>query len=310
MLAPLLPQGLGGTKIRKKTVYAYAFNIDTYAPTFSEAPFSLDPSWVDQTAPFLADLLQAPNYNGWVYGGVTMGQPGLLAAGGGSFLFDGSSGYVEILGGFPSVISGDNPVSVAVLFKTNSTSQQQFFDAGNSGSNYEAFQIGLTQNGGVGGGPPTNTPGVYFVNWANDIYIPGLNLGDGKNHLLILTLSGKTVNVYIDNTQPQGYIGTGSWSGLTSQPFTLPNTPNILAKPPLIGKARSAIWSTGSAFWNGNLAEPAIFNFALSSSQASAIFSAISSTNASTYPDTILGDSPTGYWRFNEKGGLIAANSA
>jgi hypothetical protein len=49
----------------------------------------------------------------------------------------------------------------------------------------------------------------------------------------------------------------------------------------------------------GSMDEPAIYNYALSASQVAAHYAA-ATTNGPGYATQILGDSPAGYWRFNE----------
>lgn len=205
-------------------------------------------------------------YDGTYNGSVSLSQTGLIpsdpdpAAG-----FDGGSAYVAA----PTIpaLQGDNTRSVEIWFSTTSTNGQVFFDSGTTGITGQLFEIGLTSQGGVGNSPPTNTPGLYVAFGNSDAYLPGLNLGDGRTHHIVVTLSGTTLKVYVDGQTPQGYLYSGTWNTtLFSQPFTLPVTPATPSNPVWIGHGRQNLWS-GSSYLSGRIDEVAIYPTVLTLTQ-------------------------------------------
>ena len=190
----------------------------------------------------------------------------------GALSFNGSSDYVyaKTLTG----LQGDNSRTVSMWIKTSTIIQQAFFDSGNYPSYLDqALALALTQQNGVRMSPdpntipPANTPGVYLTFYFADVYIPGQTLTDNNWHHIAFTLSGTSVYIYIDGATPPGYIWNGAppSSYLTSQPFTLPSTPNTSGLPIWIGHARQTFWVTGSAYFNGSIDEVQISNIDRSS---------------------------------------------
>jgi RHS repeat-associated protein len=202
-------------------------------------------------------------------GNVTLGGAGVvLGDSDHAVALDGGSAYISA----PTnqALQGDNTRTVELWFKTTSTNQQPLFDSGTAGAG-TGFVIALTQQDGVGFGPPQNTPGIYVAFGSADIYLPGLSLTDGNPHYLAVTLSGTTVYVYVDGQRVQGTVLSGStWSAMSGQPFTLPATPNTAANPIWIGRTRNAVWGNGSTFFNGTIDEAAVYQLALSGAQVSA----------------------------------------
>ena len=195
--------------------------------------------------------------------GVVLGDPDHAV------VLDGGSAYISA----PTnqALQGDNTRTVELWFKTTSASQQMLFDSGNTGANGQAFEIALTQQNGVGNGPPQNTPGVYLGFWNTDVYLPGLSLSDGAAHYIAVTLSGSTLFVYVDGQLAQGTVFNGStWTALSGQPFTLGSVPNTAGNPIWIGHGRQSIWGNGSSFFSGTIDEAAIYPFALSAAQVNA----------------------------------------
>lgn len=287
MLLPLLPQGLGGTKIRKKTVYAYAFNIDTYAPTYSEVPFTIPPSVVDAVGVGMTDLLQAPNYNGWVYGGVTQGQLGPLAAGGGSFLFDGSSGYVAIpQAGSPSITGTWTLETWVNVYDTNT--RGMFGSRGPSDYSFDMLlESGNTVHADFGNGS----------NWIDLTASASYNYAINTWYYIGIVFTPSEYSIWVNASE----VGSGTYSGT---PLLTDN--NHMLTIASVGLNAGA----GYEFFYGRMAETALYTYGLSGTQFSSHFSAASSTNASTYPNTILGDTPDGYWRMNDSQTLLVKNYA
>lgn len=206
------------------------------------------------------------NGNDGIYNGtITPSQTGLIPSDPDSAVgFDGSSAYVSALT-IPA-LQGDDTRSVEIWFSTTSTTGQMIFDSGNTGATGQAFEIGLTSQGGVFTNPPVSTPGLYVAFGSDDVYIPGLNLGDGRTHHVVVTLSGATLKVYVDGQTPQAYVYGGTWGSLTSQPFTLPTTPNTASNQVWFGHARGAL-SAGSYYVNGTLDEVAVYPSVLTATQ-------------------------------------------
>ncbi len=207
--------------------------------------------------------------SGTYTGSVTLGGAGLISGDLDSAVsLDGATAYVSA----PTnqALQGDNTRTVEIWFKTTTTTQQPLFDSGNTSSG-QSFVFALTQQNGVGNGPPQNTPGVYLAFGSADVYLPGLSLTDGNGHSIVVTLSGTTVFVYVDGLAVQGTVFNGSsWTALSGQPFTLPTTPNTVANPIWIGRSRAALWGNGSTFFHGTIDEVAVYPLALSSAQVSA----------------------------------------
>jgi RHS repeat-associated protein len=203
-------------------------------------------------------------------GGITQGSAGLVASDSdGAATLDGSS--ASVVGPALASLAGGSARSVEVWFKTTSTTQMPLFDAGNSGSAYQAFAGYLTQSGGQGGGPPINTAGLAVAFGSDDVYIPSLNLADGSPHQVIATLSGRILTIWVDGRTPAGYIWNGSsWTSLTGQPFTLPTTPNTAANPLWIGHSRASDWGQGSTWFNGTIDEVSVYAAALTAAQVAA----------------------------------------
>jgi RHS repeat-associated protein len=220
----------------------------------------------DQTA--VADTSGHGNQATWS-GGVAGNVPGIVGTDT-AMTFDGATGSVQAPSLLP--LQGDNARSVEVWLQTSYTGQQAFLDAGGTGTNGQSFEIGLTQSGGVGGSPVVNTPGLYIVLWGDDVFVPGLGLADGRPHQLVVTLSGSSMQVYVDGRQPAGLVWQGSgWSTtFLPQPFALPVTPGTAANPLLIGRGRLPLANTGSAYFKGTLGEVAVYDHVLTAAQVQA----------------------------------------
>lgn len=199
-------------------------------------------------------------------GGYTLGQLGLLASDpDAGVVLNGSSGYISAPTLTP--LQGDNTRTVELWFQTTDSRQQPLFDSG-AYSNLADFMIGLTTTNGVGGSPAQNTPGAYLQLYNDDMYVPGLNLADGRAHQILVTLSGTTVYFYVDGQLPAGYVyGPSSWSALLAQPFSLPSTPNSTSNAILIGQSRGQLSGSGSTWFDGTVDDVSVYSTALSASQ-------------------------------------------
>jgi RHS repeat-associated protein len=204
--------------------------------------------------------------DGTYNGSVSLSQSGLIPSDPDTALgLDGNSAYVST----PTItaLQGGNTRSVEIWLSTSSTNGQVFFDSGTTGVTGQLFEIGLTSQGGVGNNPPANTPGLYVAFGNSDAYLPGLNLGDGRTHHIVVTLSGTTLKVYVDGQTPSAYIYNGTWNTtLFGQPFTLPTTPATPSNPVWVGHGRQSLWS-GSSYFSGRIDEVAIYPTVLTLTQ-------------------------------------------
>ena len=171
--------------------------------------------------------------------------------------FDGSGSYVLA----PAVAGIE---SVSLWLKTGDASQQVFLDGGTCGTG-SAYQLALTQAGGVGGSPAINTPGLYFSIGSSNVYIPNYDLANNGWHNIVASWDGgNTVYLGIDGNLPEGYVWDGtSWGSLSSQPFVLPSVPAPANNAILIGRGRCQAAGTGSEYFNGSIANVQIYGVQL-----------------------------------------------
>jgi RNA polymerase sigma factor (sigma-70 family) len=174
----------------------------------------------------------------------------------------GSAGAISLAQGGTSTraplspLVGDAARTAEAWFKT--TSGGCVLVAGADGHT-GAFSLCLMD--GPVNSPTPGAPGFYLQTWDADIFIPIPNMTDDRWHYLALTLSGTTVHIVIDGTQPPGYVWNGTgYGGLTTQPFTLPYTPDTGSSPLGVGTAGLGGISRGLA---GTIAEVAIYPRAL-----------------------------------------------
>ena len=178
-----------------------------------------------------------------------------------------------VFNGASSVVTGPavaSKQSVSIWIKTGSPTQQVFFDAGSCNAGQGgAYQLILTQAGGIPGNPPVEVPGLYISFWNDDVYIP-VNLADNRWHNVVVSWDGGTgIYVSIDGSLPEGYTGpAGSWSSLSPQPFTLFKTPHPAKTPILIGGGRcNGDMGEGSQFFSGTISDVQLYNSALTVNQ-------------------------------------------
>jgi hypothetical protein len=168
-------------------------------------------------------------------------------------------------------LQGDNTRTVELWFKTANSGDQCLLSSG-SKAHAKAFSVCLT-NGKQYGAPPPMSPGVYIQTWDADVYIPGLTLTDGRWHYIAVELTGSALTVDVDGATPGGFVWNGSsYTALSTQPFSLPSTPNTAATPVGIGAAG---W--GPVF-NGEVAEVAIYDHALGPERLAAHLTAAGAT--------------------------------
>jgi RHS repeat-associated protein len=195
-------------------------------------------------------------------GGITYSATSLIPSDADPAVTLDGSGSTYLSASTLTPLQGDNARSVELWFKTTSGNQQGIFDSGNGCVSAQAFGIFLTGPNQYGN-PPRNTPGLDVGFCNDDVYLPDLNVSDGNLHHVVVTLSGTSVNVYVDGRTPQGSVWNGSsWTALGAQPLTLPVTPNTTANPILIGASRVV-----GGHFAGTIDEVAVYSTVLSATQ-------------------------------------------
>ena len=162
--------------------------------------------------------------------------------------------------------------SVSLWLKTNSSAQQPFFSAGAPGSGTD-YELALVRQGGIGGNPPANSPGLYLEFGGDDVYIPVDLVGNGW-HNVVASWNGATqVNLSVDGVLPAGYLWNGAtWSGITAQPFTLPSTPSPASNAIIVGGGNDQIWNTGLLNFNGTISNVQVYSSALTRGEMAAVY--------------------------------------
>jgi hypothetical protein len=187
------------------------------------------------------------------------------------------SGGVYVQAPALAAMQGDNSRTVELWLKTSAPTDQCMLSSGTA-SHAASFSLCLT-DGKQYGAPPPGTAGIYLQTYDADVYIPGLQLMDGAWHYVAVALSGSTVSIVVDGQTPSGFIWNGqAYSGLVSQPFVLPSTPNTAASAIGIGETG---WATT---FDGSIGEVAIYPSTLSPSQLSADYTAGISTSSGKIP--------------------------
>ncbi len=151
-----------------------------------------------------------------------------------------------------SPLTGDGSRTVEAWFRT--TSPGCIFTAG-SATHSHAFSLCVRD--GPPNAPTPGADGFYLATYDADLFVPVADITDGNWHYLAFTLSGNTVNVVVDGTEPPAYIWSGTaYSRLLAQPFTLPYTPDTAATQ--LGIATKGIADLPSGLV-GALAEVAVY---------------------------------------------------
>jgi Concanavalin A-like lectin/glucanases superfamily len=251
--------GSGGGPVHSATTYTY----DSLGRVASQVQLA------NTGSTSVADAGGAGNGATAAAVGVTQQMPGLV--GGDADTAMAVDGSARITGPTLTPLQGDNARSVELWLQTTYGGQQVVLDGGGWNATGQSFLMALTQYGGVGGSPSVNTPGFYVAFWGADVYLPNLNLADGRPHHLVANLSGSSLTIYVDGGTPQGLNWNGSgWSGLSGQPFALLVTPSTAPHPLWLGQGQGQIWGAGSASFTGTLDEVAVYDHALGSARVQA----------------------------------------
>ena len=191
----------------------------------------------------------------------------------GSFLFDGTNDYSACPA--ISAISGNNARTITVWFKTSNAINMPLFGAG-SNSGGAANQIYAATF--AGSSPPANPGGIYVAFWSNDLYFPLTSavVFDGAWKFIAYSYSaaGNVQFCYNGTFPTTAYRWSGVWTTLTSQPFQLLSSLNTTNTAITIGNASVALWSTGSTYFQGNIAHVNIYNRYLSQAEMLQTFNA------------------------------------
>ena len=221
-----------------------------------------------------------PSQAGTVSGGVTFGGAAAIAgdSGAGSASFNGTSGYVNLpLTGLPT---GTSAWSMEAWVKIAANPAANSFVA--------AFGANGTKSDPLLYINPTGQP-VADVDGGS---ATGTALTLNAWHHLVATYDGTTVRIWQDGTNSGSLAVTGT---------------NIGAVYAHIGAWGAASTGAPQSFFNGSLAEVAIYTTALSSARVSAHFTA---GTAGGYKAAVVTDSPTVYYRLGEPAGALYANSS
>jgi serine/threonine protein kinase len=225
------------------TVYAAAVNADNPLAYWQFSGRAGPSGYVDSSG----------NGNSLAVGATTSVSPGALAAPGAISPSAGGTSTTDPLSSF----TGDASRTVEAWFQT--TSEGCVF---NSGSFEDAMAFSLCVENGPYNAPTPGVPGIYFATYDSDVFITMANVMDGNWHYLALSLTGSTVSIIFDGAEPPGYIWhNSSYTGLLSQPFALPDTPDTLATPLGIGTRRPPPHTPTQLV--GKLAEVAVYPSAI-----------------------------------------------
>jgi RHS repeat-associated protein len=225
-------------------------------------------------------------------GGVTEQLPGLNGDGGTSMSFDGSAAAVTAPALTP--LQGDNTRTVELWMSTSNPGHQTVFSSGTGAAN-QAFSLGPVPSSQVSSSLAPGT-GLYIWLDGSDVYLPNSNLADGQRHHVVVTLSGTTLNAYVDGSAPAAMLlsSSGTWSSPSAQPVSLWATPNT---------ASSAVGIPPQGY-QGVVDAVAIYGAALTSSRVQSHFSA-----GSGYQAAVLADAPTAYYSMDDGAGGPGPNT-
>lgn len=184
---------------------------------------------------------------------------------------------------------------ISLWFSANTTNDDMGFYWGGNLEVDKGFFIGIQSPNAQIGNTNTNLkPNLWSLNVGyigNDICIPVKNIESGWHHIVI-DRSDRILNIYIDNNLYPGYVwdepvldgpdqGTGSWSTITTQPFTLPRNPSTTP----------SIREIGNGF-NGKIDDIRIYNRILNSNEVTDLFNeriitSIHETNEGSVANTL-----------------------
>ena len=177
------------------------------------------------------------------------------------YTFNGSTSHVYL----GNVIKPTTAVSFSFWFKTTGTASEAFFiEHTEYDGAWKGFRCSIYDNGAIG---------ILFAN-GNDLQMLDAAYSSGKDddqwHHVLVTFNGTTVYIYFDGTKNSGW----SW------PYTIAyvtSTPNLA-----FGSN-----SSGGLVLDGEMDEIAIWNRALSDTEASDLYN---SGSGSTYPWSTTGE--------------------
>jgi Concanavalin A-like lectin/glucanases superfamily len=217
--------------------------------------------------------------NGTISGGVTLNQAGALSDGDTAMVFNGTTGYISV----PSstAITPTGSFTVETWVKTLTATEVPLvekFDAGNAG-----FMLSLNNFGG----------GNYYALWVGNGWVEGPGVvADGQWHHLVGVWNGTTVSLYLDGALRRSIAPTG---------VNLPATTHALEI------ARR--WDV-STYSNASLDDVAIYKTALTAQQiALHYYLGQPRYAAGSYPDKVIRDGASAYWRLGETSGTTANDS-
>jgi hypothetical protein len=239
----------------------------------------------------MALLATAPAL-GLIQGGVTLGVPGPLAAGGTAMEFNGSTGYISV----PAT-----PLFSPEVGDTGElTLETWFYPLASGPSGNGAILVGKgNYNTGWEYGLMWNTSDVLnFIvfNTAGTDYMivssPALSL-DTAYHLVAV----------FENASPLAAIYVNAVVVGTSDVAAAGIAPSVTASSITIGMG-------DDGYVSGRESHVAIYRYALSPTRVAAHTAAGQSATPGVYAATVLADSPLAYWPLTELTGVVAGDRA
>lgn len=220
------------------------------------------------------------NNPGRIIGGVTLGQSGPLAAGGGAFNFDGSTGFIATQQRL------SNPTKLSIVFWVNlarSTGTIMGLNTAPFASSFGFTYVYLLSNPLLGFTPNNGTPGGVASASVPPLGIWTMVTVLSNGSAYTVTLNKAYLAPTSGESAPTGYQGW--WMlGATASSGGYNQTGNRL---------------------KGMLAEVAVYHgTVITETQHNAIYDAASSASPTDYPDAVMASNPTSYWRLNEVSGL------
>jgi hypothetical protein len=205
-----------------------------------------------------------------LHDGAVVASGGLFGRTDGSLsLHTGSSALLPAVSQFV----GERPRTVVVWVQTRDPRQQVLFDMGEARTDAR-FLLALV-DAKTPEFAPRREQGVYLAFWDDDVYLPGLDLADGRWHGIAVTLSRRVARVFVDGTQPHALLWNGVGYGPEQKPpFRLPGLPDTPESPLTIGRPGpdAGNWTGGL---EGRIDEVAVFDHALPVSRVRPLFSSV-----------------------------------
>jgi hypothetical protein len=231
---------------------------------------------------------------------------------------NGFSGGVDVGGGYvPAALNptGTQPLSFTAWFQGNPADAPARFQAIASHGNNSARLV--VDN--VAGGPrfnPGNNPEVQFVS-PSDVLTNNALINDGAWHFIAGVSDGSTASLYIDGVLVRTNTGVGSIAGSTAD-FLLGGDPDNIT--PVYNSGATAI-----RYLDGQIAQVAFFNSALTAAQIQQLYSAAgapptivtqppatvgaNSGQVVSIPITVKGAAPLTYQWYRTNGTAVAGQT-